>query len=37
MDYDMLGKIQYKCNEKNWYIEEVEYKSFIKELIDKYF
>ncbi len=25
MDYDMLGKIQYKCNEKNWYIEEVEY------------
>ena len=25
MDYDMLGKIQYKFNEKNWYIEEVEY------------
>ena len=25
MDYDMLGKIQYKCNEKNWHIEEVEY------------
>ncbi|WP_308779557.1 YigZ family protein [uncultured Clostridium sp.] len=25
MDYDMLGKIQYKCNENNWYIEEVEY------------
>ena len=21
----MLGKIQYKCNENNWYIEEVEY------------
>lgn len=25
MDYDMLGKIQYKCNENNWHIEEVEY------------
>ena len=25
MDYDMLGKIQYKCNEKSWHIEEVEY------------
>ncbi|WP_291650430.1 YigZ family protein [Clostridium sp.] len=25
MDYDMLGKIQYKCNENNWYIEDTEY------------
>lgn len=25
MDYDMLGKIQYKCNEKNWYIQDTEY------------
>lgn len=25
MDYDMFGKIQYKCNENNWHIEEVEY------------
>ncbi|MPM00154.1 IMPACT family member YigZ [bioreactor metagenome] len=25
MDYDMLGKVQYKCNENNWHIEEVEY------------
>ncbi|MBE6055271.1 MAG: YigZ family protein [Clostridium sartagoforme] len=25
MDYDMLGKIQYKCNENNWHIEEIEY------------
>lgn len=25
IDYDMLGKIQYKCNENNWYIEDTEY------------
>ena len=25
MDYDMLGKIQYKCNENNWYIQDTEY------------
>lgn len=25
MEYDMLGKFQYKCNEKNWYIEDTEY------------
>ena len=25
MDYDMLGKFQYKCNEKNWHIEDIEY------------
>lgn len=25
MEYDMLGKFQYKCNEKNWHIEDIEY------------
>lgn len=25
MEYDMLGKFQYKCNEKNWHIEDTEY------------
>lgn len=25
MDYDMLGKIQYKCNENTWHIEDTEY------------
>ena len=25
MEYDMLGKIQYTCNENNWHIEETEY------------
>ncbi|MBS5938473.1 YigZ family protein [Clostridium sp.] len=25
MEYDMLGKIQYIFNEKNWYIEDIEY------------
>lgn len=25
MDYDMLGKVQYKCNENNWHMEETEY------------
>jgi len=25
MEYDMLGKIQYTCNENNWHIEDTEY------------
>lgn len=25
MDYDMLGKVQYICNENNWHIEDTEY------------
>jgi len=25
LDYDILGKVQYICNQNNWYMEETEY------------
>lgn len=30
LDYDMLGKIQYICNQNNWHIEETEYSDNVK-------
>lgn len=36
MEYDMLGKFQYRCNEKNWHIEDIEYtdKVFVNMLVE---
>lgn len=25
IEYDLLGKVQYVCNQKNWYLEDIQY------------
>lgn len=30
IDYDLLGKVQYLCNDKDWYIEDIEYFEKVK-------
>ena len=30
MDYDLLGKVQYICGQKSWYIENIEYTDRVK-------
>lgn len=30
LDYDLLGKVQYVCNENQWYIENTEYTDKVK-------
>lgn len=30
IDYDLLGKVQYLCNDKNWHIENIEYFEKVK-------
>ena len=33
LDYDMLGKVQYLCNQNNWYMKDTEYAENVKLII----